>query len=153
MPTARRGEASIHIAAPPQLVYDLVADVTRIGEWSPECYRCEWLDAATTAAVGARFRGYNRRGGIRWERTAIVQTADPGREFAFSTIDDRTGRHETRWQYTMEPLASGTLLAERFEFLWCSVTNRAIEMFLPRGRQVQQGLEETLTRIKRAAEH
>jgi len=152
MPTPRRGDASIHIAAPPDLVYELVADVTRMGEWSPECYRCEWLDAATSASVGARFRGYNRRGRYRWERTAIVQAADPGREFAFTTIDDRTGRHETNWQYTMESSRSGTLLSEGFEFLWCSFTNRAVEMFLPRGRQVQDGVEETLARIKHAAE-
>ena len=46
----------------------------------------------------------------------------------------------------------GTLLTEQFEFVWCSITNRAVEMFLPRGRQVQHGVEETLTRIKRAAE-
>jgi Polyketide cyclase / dehydrase and lipid transport len=152
MPTPRRGVASIHISAPPDLVHELVADVTRMGEWSPECYRCEWLDGTTSASVGARFRGYNRRGRYRWERTAIVQAADPAREFAFTTIDDRTGRHETNWHYTMEPSASGTLLSERFEFLWCSITNRAVEAFLPRGRQVQHGVEETLTRIKRAAE-
>ncbi|OBF29557.1 hypothetical protein A5724_24960 [Mycobacterium sp. ACS1612] len=152
MPTPKRGDASIHIAAPPDLVYQLVADVTRMGEWSPECYRCEWLDAATSASAGARFRGYNRRGRYRWERTAIVQVADPGREFAFTTIDDRTGRRETNWQYTMETSRSGTLLRERFEFLWCSFTNRALEMLAPRGRQVQRGIEETLARIKRAAE-
>ena len=103
MPTPRRGRAQIHIAAPPLRVYELVTDVTRMGEWSPECYWCEWLDAATTASVGARFRGYNRRGRYRWERTAIVQTADAGHEFAFVTVNDRTGRHETHWQYTMEP--------------------------------------------------
>ena len=105
------------MAGDAQKVYELITDVTRMGEWSPECYWCEWLDAATTASVGARFRGYNRRGRYRWERTAIVQTADPGREFAFTTVDDRTGRRETLWQYTMESSASGTLLSERFEFL------------------------------------
>ena len=48
--------------------------------------------------------------------------------------------------------ASGTLLTESFEFLWCSLRSRATEMFIPRGRQVNRGIEETLTRIKRAAE-
>ena len=67
MPTAQRGQASIEIAAPPDLVYDLIADVTRMGEWSPECYRCEWLDGASAATPGARFRGYNRIGRFRWE--------------------------------------------------------------------------------------
>ena len=152
MPTAQRGHRSIDVAAPPDLVYDLIADVTRTGQWSPECYRCEWLDGATAAAPGTRFRGYNRLGRYRWERTAIIDTADRGSEFTFTTTDDRTGRLETQWQYTMQPTPSGTLLTESFKFLWCSLRSRATEMFIPRGRQVNRGIEETLTRIKRAAE-
>lgn len=152
MPTARRGSAIIDIAAPPEVVYDLITDVTRMGEWSPECYRCEWLDGATTATPGAQFRGYNRLGRMRWERTAIVDTADRGREFAFTTINDRTERHETHWRYAMRPSEAGTLLTEAFQFLWCSVWNRATELFIPRGRQVDQGIQETLQRIKAAAE-
>jgi hypothetical protein len=152
MPTARRGRAGIEIAAPPEVVYDLIADVTRMGEWSPECYRCEWLDGATAAAAGVRFRGYNRLGRLRWERTAVVDSADRGREFGFTTVNDGAGRVETRWLYTMEPSPSGTLLTESFEFLWCSVANRLAEALVPRGRQVNRGIEETLRRIKRAAE-
>jgi len=152
MPTPRRGQEHIEIAAPPVTVYDLVADITRMGEWSPECYRCEWLDGATQAVPGARFRGYNRIRGYRWQRTAVVDAAEPGKEFGFTTLDGRTGRHETRWRYAMEPSSRGTALTESFEFLWCSVANRTLEMFLPRGRQVNRGIQETLARIKRAAE-
>jgi uncharacterized protein YndB with AHSA1/START domain len=152
MPTAQQGRASVDIAAPPELVYDLITDVTHMGEWSPECYRCEWLEGANPPSIGARFRGYNRRGAYRWERTAVVDTAERGREFTFTTFNDRAGRAETRWQYTMEPSPSGTVLTESFQFLWCSLANRAAEMFIPRGRQVNRGIEETLRRIKRAAE-
>jgi hypothetical protein len=152
MPTARRGHGSIDIAAHPDLVYDLIADVTRMGEWSPECYRCEWLDGASAAAAGARFRGFNRLGRLRWQRTVVVDTADRGREFSFSTVNDGAGRVETRWRYTMEPSPSGTVLTESFQFLWCSLPNRLAELFVPRGRQVNRGIEETLRRIKRTAE-
>jgi hypothetical protein len=152
MPTARRGHSSIDIAAHPDLVYDLIADVTRMGEWSPECYRCEWLDGATAAAPGVRFRGHNRLGRLRWERTAVVDTADRGREFSFTTVDDSADRKETRWSYAMEPSSSGTLLTESFQFLWCSVPNRLAEALVPRGRQVNRGIVETLRRIKLAAE-
>ncbi len=152
MPTAQRGRGSIEIAAPPDLVYGLIADVTRMGEWSPECYRCEWLDGATEAAPGARFRGYNRLGRLRWERSAVIGIADRGREFSFTTLNDGAGREETRWRYTMEPSSSGTLLTESFQFLWCSVPSRLAEALIPRGRQVNRGIEETLRRIKRAAE-
>lgn len=152
MPTAQHGTDSIEIAAPPELVYDLIADITRMGEWSPECYRCKWLDGATTAEAGARFRGYNRIGLMRWQRSAVIDRAERGREFSFTTIDDRAGRQETHWRYTMEPTSAGTLLTESFQFEWCSLRNRATELFIPRGGQVKRGIHETLQRIKRTAE-
>lgn len=152
MPTARRGHGSIEISAPPDVVYDLIADITRMGEWSPECYRCEWLGGATTAAAGTRFRGHNRLGLLRWSRTAVVGVAERGHEFSFTTMNDDAGRAETTWRYTMEPTPSGTLLTESFEFLWCSMVNRLAEAAIPRGRQMDRGIEETLRRIKRAAE-
>jgi hypothetical protein len=55
--TATTGEAHIRIEAAPLTVYELISDITRMGDWSPECYRCDWLDGATTAVEGARFRG------------------------------------------------------------------------------------------------
>jgi len=82
MATAKRGQASIHIAADPVVIYDLLSDVTRMGQWSPECYRCEWLDRASAAVEGVRFRGYNRLGRYRWATTAVVTVARRGREFA-----------------------------------------------------------------------
>ena len=78
MTTATRGEAHVEIAAPAARVYDLVADVTRIGERSPECYRVEWLDGATAAVVGARFRGYNRIGPIKWSTVCVITKSEPG---------------------------------------------------------------------------
>lgn len=152
MPTAQCGQSSIEIAASPEVVYDLITDVTRMGEWSPECYRCEWLDGATAAAPGVRFRGYNRRGPLRWKRTAVVDTADRGREFGFTTLNDGADREETRWRYLMEASASGTLLSESFQFLWCSLPNRLVEALMPRGRQVNRGIDETLQRVKQTAE-
>ena len=152
MPTPQRGQASIEIAAPPEIVYDLIADITRMGEWSPECYRCEWLDATSAAAVGKRFRGYNRLRRYRWERTAVIDIANRGREFSFTTINEGTGRQETRWHYKMDSSPSGTVLTESFQFLWCRRRDRFAEMFVPRGRQVNRGIKETLRRIKDAAE-
>ena len=57
-----KGSAEIEINAPADKVYWLVSDVIKMGQWSPECYRCEWLGGAVVAEVGARFKGYNRHG-------------------------------------------------------------------------------------------
>ena len=60
-----QGRAQALILAPPSSVFRLVSDITRMGEWSPECRRCEWLDDVASASVGARFRGYNQRGWVK----------------------------------------------------------------------------------------
>ena len=78
---------TVHMAAPPERVWDLVSDVTRIGEFSPETFEAEWLDGATGPAVGAKFRGHVKRNGkgpIYWA-TCTVMVSEPGREFTFGT--------------------------------------------------------------------
>jgi uncharacterized protein YndB with AHSA1/START domain len=151
MTTATTGQARVTIGASPQRVYELVSDITRMGEWSPECYRCEWLDGATTATVGARFRGHNRLGRARWQIDAVVTVADPGREFSFTTVHPN-GREETRWRYVFSEVADGVDVTESYEFLWCPITNRIAELPIPRDKQLRRGIQETLNRIKAAAE-
>jgi len=51
---------TVHIAAPPGLVWDLVSDVTRIGDYSPETFEAEWLDGADRPRAGARQRRSKR---------------------------------------------------------------------------------------------
>jgi hypothetical protein len=74
-----------------------------------------------------------------------------GHEFAFAVVHDKSGRDETLWRYRLEPASGGTLLTESFEFVWCPVGNRAVEMFIPRGSQVNRGIHETLQRIAKTA--
>lgn len=67
----------------PETAYELVSDVTRMGEWSPETRSCRWLDGGTGPSVGARFRGRNRKGWRRWSTTCTVLLAEPGSRFSF----------------------------------------------------------------------
>jgi hypothetical protein len=149
--TATTGEARVEIDAAPLTVYQLISDITRMGDWSPECYRCEWLNGATTAAIGARFRGHNRLGKVRWHTDAIVTVADPGWEFAFTTLH-KEGREETLWRYELRQVGAGTEVIESYRFLWCPVANRIAEIPVPRDKQLRSGIQETLKRIKTAAE-
>lgn len=151
MPSATTGEARVRIAAPPANVYALIADVTRMGDWSPECERCEWLDGATGPSIGTRFRGHNRLGVVRWQTTCVVTAADIGREFAFTVVHDN-GRDETRWRYQLHPDGAGTEVVETYEFLWCPIVNRVSEILIPRDRQLRRGIRQTLDRLKSAAE-
>jgi uncharacterized protein YndB with AHSA1/START domain len=148
--TPTKGEERIEVGAPPERVYDLVADLTRMGEWSPECYRVEWLGDVTGPAVGAEFKGHNRIGPYRWSVGGKVVAADRGREFAFTTY--ASGRESTRWRYRFEPSGAGTIVTEAYEFVWATLLVRLGDLVMPRRRMVQQGMRRTLERIKAAAE-
>lgn len=107
------GSASIDVEAPPELVYGLVSDITRMGEWSPECTGGRWLGGATGPVVGARFRGTNKRR-FSWSTSSRVVTAEPGRRFTFER-DRPIGFGVMRWSFELSPLPSGTRVTESFE--------------------------------------
>jgi polyketide cyclase/dehydrase/lipid transport protein len=110
-----RDEVRRRIAAEPQLLYDLVSDVTRTPEWSPEVIECRWLDGATGAAVGARFVARNKRRWFTWSNTPVVETADPGREFAIRRTE--RGGGSIRWRYRFEPDGDATTVVESYEVI------------------------------------
>lgn len=103
------------MAAPPDRVWDLVSDVTRIGEFSPETFEAQWVDGATGPRAGARFRGHVRRNGrgpVYWT-TCTVIACEPGREFAFGV--GAPGRPLNTWRYVLQPAPGGTDVTESFE--------------------------------------
>src|SRR4051812_14358173 len=108
-------EVSAEMNAPPERVWSLVSDVTRMGEWSPVCRRCEWVGESTGPAVGVRFIGYNRQTGGRWSRECVITASDPGHEFSFHPLFRR--REATRWRYRFEPIPTGTRVIESYEVL------------------------------------
>jgi Polyketide cyclase / dehydrase and lipid transport len=149
-----RGEVSIYIQASPGRVYALVSDVTRMGEWSPETYSCAWLDGATEATVGARFKGHNRRGLLRWSNTPEVIAADRGREFAFRRV---VFGNEVHWRYRMLPEGSGTRLSESYEVLtpspaWMNCIVTRLMGVQDREADLLEGMRTTLQRLRQTAE-
>ncbi len=105
---------TVHIAAPPDRVWEVVSDVTRIGRYSPETFDAEWLDGATGPAVGARFRGHVKRNGkgpTYWA-ACTVTACEPGREFTFGV--GRPGKALNTWSYRLEPAGDGTDVTESF---------------------------------------
>ena len=114
MQSLDRDTAEIVIAAPPVEIYDLVADVTRTPEFSPEVARVRWLGGATGPAVGARFEAVNVNSrGKRWKNRPVVTVADRGREFAFRRTEPFAGSIE--WRYRFEPVDGGTRVVESYE--------------------------------------
>lgn len=107
---------SVEIAAPPDAVYGVVTDVAGLPRWAAETVGCRWVGGATGVAVGARFRGANRRGPIRWSTTCTVTAADPGRAFAFR-VTTVAGIPVSEWRYDIEPVGGGCRVTESWRDL------------------------------------
>jgi len=164
-----QAETSLFIDAPPERVWRMVSDVTRMGQWSPITYKCEWLDGATGPAKGARFKGYNKLTPAKWWTLCEVTDSEPGKLFGFRTIRVSfpigigVGEREmTRWRYEFEPEGIGTKVTERYDASFVppvlSVPER-LARALGMGKTVDKrikrttdGMDETLRRLKEAAE-
>lgn len=105
---ARTGQAETVLAVPPDAVWRVAADVTRTGQWSHECREVTWLRGATGPVPGARFRGRNRRGLLRWTRISEITAVEAPREIAWRTVRSVRYPDSTDWRITLEPTAGGT---------------------------------------------
>ena len=102
--------ASRDVAAPAEKVWALVADLPRMGEWSPENAGGTWQKGATGPALGAVFKGNNRNGFRRWSTTCTVIDCEPGKVFEFGVTSGPLG--VANWRYEFEATDGGCRVTE-----------------------------------------
>lgn len=145
--------AGTDIAAPVDVVWDLVSDITRVGEWSVECRSCEWLGGATGPAAGARFRGRNRRNATLWTRTCEVLAVDPPTRFVWRTLPTRLLPDSTEWTFELADGGDYTRLTESMRILHIpGAHERLFALMLPQHRDRTADLEADVSRIKERLE-
>ncbi len=144
---------TVHVDAPPLQVWELLSDVTRIGDYSPETFEAEWLDGATAPAVGARFRGHvkrNQKGPVYWT-TCTVLECEPGKVFSFGVGPGDTPLNV--WSYRLEPSNGGTDVTESFRLADKLGMRIYWKLFgWARGKTNRNGMRTTLERIKARSE-
>jgi hypothetical protein len=146
-------DESITIRADPHAVYDLVSDLPRMGEWSPENTGGRWLGGATGPAKGARFRGTNRRTWRRWSTTATVTDATPGERFGFTVSYGPVAI--SHWAYALQAQDGGCAVTESWTDLrpaWIRIAGDALLRISSRAEHNRAGMRVTLERLKAAAE-
>ena len=156
-PWHTRGEASVHIEAPPERVYDLVTDLGSAPTRSEEVQACLWLEGLPPGTVGSRFRGRNRAGLIRWSRICEVVNATRGEHFAFRTVPEKldpTRRDSCIWGYHFEADGTGTRITHYYDFTqpprpWLLTL---YGILMPQHRDARPALRHTLEHLKVAAE-
>lgn len=148
----KNSRLEVEVDATVQQVWEVISDVTRIGEWSHECHSARWLDHARGIVPGARFRGRNRAGWARWSRTSEIVTVDPPCEIVWRTVPTRLFPDSTQWRIRLEPREGRTLITQSFTVLrapW--LLDRLYARLIPAHQDRDARLAEDLARIGAAA--
>ncbi len=97
-----RHEEVIEINCSPGELYDLIADVSRMGQWSPVCTGGSYDENSEW------FTGTNTMGEASWETRCRVVVANPGHEFAFINhgLDGRV--EMVRWGFRFDSVESNS---------------------------------------------
>jgi uncharacterized membrane protein len=146
--SAYRHQESITIGRPAEEVYDLIADVSQMGRWSPVC------TGGAYDEDGEWFTGTNAMGGGTWETRCRVEVADRGREFAFVNhgLEGRIGM--VRWSFQLRPEADGTEVTQSWEVLPAYAEGLGVDEASAIGvldmmrDAALQGMPETLAALK-----
>ena len=142
--------ATIEVAASPDQVWNVVSDVRRTGEWSPECSRVLPL---SRLRVGALLVGVNRRNRVRWVTLSRVISFLPGKEIGWVVLTNRA-----EWRYQLQRTATGTLIVHtrrtprgegRFAVLF---TRALLGGQAGHDDELEQGMYHGLQRIKAIVE-
>lgn len=146
------GSATTVINRPVGEVFAALTDITRMGEWSPECTGGRWVARGTGPAVGAKFEGDNiaKAGPItlkRWTTTSEVTECVPHEVFEFVV------EGYTTWRYELTEADGATTVTESFRyepqsgwqgFLYGTIARRPAAM--------AKGTQKTLDRMKAVLE-
>ena len=154
-----RAAVTLRINAPPDRVWGLVSDITKMGEYSPEVIEAEWIDGATGPVVGARYRGHvkrNEKWPVLYWTTCEVTDCVPGQVFEFAVV--MRDRPVNTWRYEFRSSdAGGTDVTESFELLddlpfYITAADRYLMGIKDRKADLEQGMAHTLERIKKVGE-
>jgi uncharacterized protein YndB with AHSA1/START domain len=152
---------SITIAAPPEEVYGIVSDVTRIGELSPVCKSATWDDPGQAGKEGAWFTGHNVINDYSWDTHCKVVAGAPSREFTWINHGPKDRSTElVRWGFTFEPEGDGTKVTETWQVLpaytgFVSDGNPDVDVKARidgMHQMARDGIKETLANLKKVAE-
>lgn len=142
------------IAAPPEDVWRLVGDPTRMSEWSPQVDSTRLAEEGSALTVGSRFTNRNVQGELAWITHGEIVRHEPGRALAF-----RIEENWAVWSFDLEPTPQGgTVLHQRREApdgiseLSQQLTDAYLGGTEALTANLRAGMRETLTRIRAAAE-
>ena len=165
---AFEASGSVEVACTPHAAWNLVTDIGRIGEFSPECIGARWIDEVSGPSEGARFEGTNRivdEAGdteVIWIRPCTVTVLQPPQHFSCLVGDRYDGTPAMVWDFEITAAATGCRITQRFRHLPKGLSGirlaadrepaRAETIVRDRIGELTGGIEQTLAAMKRALE-
>lgn len=143
-------QAHVDINAPVAKVWELISDLRRMPEWSPQC---RWMKPFGPLRQGTRTLNLNRRKRMFWPTTCTVVEIVPDRKLAF-----RVDTNNTIWSYELEPAGEGTRVIEsrHAENGVTAFSNLSVKALFGGtdnfDHELLDGMNASLARIKAAAE-
>lgn len=152
-------EVSVEIAAPAAQVWDLVSDVTRIGEFSPETFEARWTRGSSGPEVGATFKGHVKRNGVGptyWTPCRVTKALPPtaSQEGVFEFAVGLEKQAINNWGYRLDVLGGERTRVTEYFRLELALPVRAYWLVLGRLRNTTNlnGMRTTLERMKKVLE-
>lgn len=104
------------IGAEPGAVWDVLADVPRHAEWSPECVRMAWAPGWSGPAVDAEFTGHNSMDEWEWDITGFVTELSRPERVSWIVLGPPDVKEvpSSTWTYRLTPIDGGTLVTQTF---------------------------------------
>ncbi|MCA2249655.1 SRPBCC family protein [Mycobacterium intracellulare] len=143
-------QTHVDINAPVAKVWELISDLRRMPEWSPQC---RWMKPFGPLRQGTRTLNLNRRNRMFWPTTCTVVEIVPDRKLAF-----RVDTNNTIWSYELEPAGEGTRVIEsrHAENGVTAFSNLSVKALFGGTdnfeHELLDGMNASLARIKAAAE-
>lgn len=143
-------EVTTHINAPVDQVWQLVSDLRRMSEFSPQCRK---VIARGPIRQGTRMLNINRNGWMWWPTSSAVVEFVPNERIAFQILENKMV-----WSYTIRPDADGTTVVHRREAPYG--TTKLSKALIQRGFGgeekfegiLKRGMTQTLYAIKQRVE-
>lgn len=106
--TGARAEVELLVDVPIERLWEAITDLSRIGDWSPECTYAGWLDGHREPVVGARFEARNRfPDGLVTRVVCVVVAVERPYSFGWNVFaaDTSPATHSAfaTWQYDLSP--------------------------------------------------
>jgi uncharacterized protein YndB with AHSA1/START domain len=144
-------QAQVDINAPVAKVWELVSDVQRMPQWSPQC---RWMKPLGPLRQGTRTLNLNRRNFLFWPTTCTLTEVIPEQKLAF-----KVNANGTIWSYELQPIPQGTRLIESrhaengvkpISTMTVNALLGGVDSF---ERELVDGMNISLAKIKAAAEN